>query len=450
MNTLTKILVLAIVVTLGHLGNAPSAVAITISIAEVRGDAAYVKGSDAGRKQQINWEGVDVTKANGKGNFSFEGALPNLCVVGDCDGILIAGGDPIEVSLDLPSDPPGEPPSEPIDELTREHLEEDSHDGDSVRAVGFVEGVTDVQVVSGGADTHLRYWDLDLQPTVDLVLPNIIYDIDVLTDDVIGTSIVATGEGGWNGHAGSETLRIFNASGDELTKTQVPIGFVYSVAFSPWGLMAASGFYGDQVMYQTSDLELYDITATRKKRTQALAFSTDGSLVASASTGGIQLRSVPLDCGPGNCQLELKETLSHSGSWSFSIAFLPGSILDRIEMVSGTDSGKTKFWIIEKNLDTDELTVLSVQSFDTGSVHALASSPNGDMIVAGGGNGDITVYDSTDLADPKIIFRNSAVDAHSGRVNDVAFSPDSSLDSFRIVSGGADGALKLWKSPPTP
>ena len=65
------------------------------------------------------------------------------------------------------------------------------------------------------------------------------------------------------------------------------------------------------------------------------------------------------------------------------------------------------------------------------------------MIVAGGGNGVITVYDSTDLADPKILFRNSAVDAHAGRVNDVAFSPDSSL----IVSGGADGALKLWTFP---
>ena len=35
------------------------------------------------------------------------------------------------------------------------------------------------------------------------------------------------------------------------------------------------------------------------------------------------------------------------------------------------------------------------------------------------------------------------VDAHTGRVNDVAFSPDGSS----IVSGGADGTLKLWTFP---
>jgi len=56
------------------------------------------------------------------------------------------------------------------------------------------------------------------------------------------------------------------------------------------------------------------------------------------------------------------------------------------------------------------------------------------MIVAGG-DGDITVYDAGTM---DILFR--AVDAHTGRVNDVAFSPD----GLMIVSGGADGELKLW------
>jgi WD40 repeat protein len=110
-------------------------------------------------------------------------------------------------------------------------------------------------------------------------------------------------------------------------------------------------------------------------------------------------------------------------------------------MVSGTDSGKTKFWFIEKAA-TDPTASL-VRTVDSGAVYALAWSPDGTRIVAGEG-GDITVYDSTDLTDVKILFRN--VDAHAGRVNDVAFSPDSSM----IVSGGADGALKLWSIPPTP
>ncbi len=49
----------------------PAAYAVTIDIAEVRDEMAFVKGSDAGRKQQILWEGAPATTANGKGNFSF-------------------------------------------------------------------------------------------------------------------------------------------------------------------------------------------------------------------------------------------------------------------------------------------------------------------------------------------------------------------------------------------
>ena len=108
-------------------------------------------------------------------------------------------------------------------------------------------------------------------------------------------------------------------------------------------------------------------------------------------------------------------------------------------MVSGTDSGKTKFWIIE---NVHGSPTVSVRTIDSGPVYALAWSESvyGNRIVAGE-SGDITVYDSTDLTDLKILYRN--VDAHAGRVNDVAFSPDGSL----IVSGGADGALKLWTYP---
>ena len=333
-----------------------------------------------------------------------------------------------------------EPPNQSDDELELIDVRPVSHDGDAVRAVGFVVDGAEVRVVSGGSDGHLRYWKLDpMMEVVDLALPNIPYDLDVFDDG--GMYIVATGEGGWKGHAGSDTLRILDASGSPLMQTQVPIGFVYSVAFSPlgwWGWIAASGFYGDIVMYRTSDLQLYATTATKKKRTQALAFSPDGSFVATASTAGIQLRSFPSDCALDDCELDLLLTLSHSGSWSFSIAFRPDSTSERIEMVSGTDSGKTKFWFIE-NVATNPTASL-VRSLDSGAVYALAWSPDGDRIVAGEG-GDITVYDSTDLDDLRILFRN--VDAHAGRVNDVAFSPDNSM----IVSGGADGALKLWMFP---
>jgi hypothetical protein len=421
---------------------APVAHAVVISVAEVRGDVAFVKGSEAGRKQEIFWEGVYVTTAKGKGNFSFEGDLPAGCPPDNCVGMLTAGEETIDVLLVFPpDDPPGEPPGEPADELELAvPAAENSHEGDSVRAVGFVADMeAGTYVVSGGADEHLRYWTLDLNQQVDHILPNIPYDLDVATD--VAGSIVVTGEGGWNGHAGADTLRTWQTAIPlQLTQLQTqapPIGFLYSVAVAPdkeW--VAATGFYGDIAVLSADTLDLYATTNTKKKRTKSLDFSPDGNIVASASTGGIHLWSFPPGCAPDNCELDPLLTLSHSGSWVFRVAFSPHSTADRVELVSGTDSGKTKIWIIE-NIATNP--TVTVRTIDSGSVYALALSPDpvGYRIVVGG-NDNITVYDSTDLS---ILFENA--DAHNGRVNDVAVSPDSSL----IVSGGSDGALKLWTFP---
>jgi len=184
----------------------------------------------------------------------------------------------------------------PGPELLQEADEEPAaHDGDAVRAVGFVtDGAGGTWIVSGGEDAHLRYWDLEINNEDDQVLneqeeqtqplDHTIYDLEPSVDG----SIVVTGEGGWNGHANSDTLRIWPAVGDSVW-TQAPIGFVYCVAISPspdnlWTV--ASGFYGDIVVYKTETLELYATKATKKHRTKALAFSPDGSVLASTSTAG--------------------------------------------------------------------------------------------------------------------------------------------------------------------
>jgi WD40 repeat protein len=257
---------------------------------------------------------------------------------------------------------------------------------------------------------------------------------------------VVTGEGDWNGGPGSDTLRIWNAldflepegSTDPpealpLAGTTALIGFVYCVAISPdkqW--IVASGFYGEIVKYGPSSLVLDDTKKMKKKRTKALAFSPDGDILASTSTAGrIQLWSFP-----ELVSLPVSMTMNHGGSWVFPIAFAPYSEPgDSTQIVSGSDGGTIKVWTIDLTDPTAVVTVLPVAS---GAVYSLDwwSSPDGStsMIVAGG-DGDITVYDADTM---DILFR--AVDAHTGRVNDVAFSPD----GLMIVSGGADGELKLW------
>ena len=403
---------------------APPVQAITIRLAEVQGDYAVVKGRKAEAYQTITWEDIPVAKANRKGNFSFSDEV----VPEDCTGTLSDGTTTIEVALDNCTPGSGGGPTPKLSLLA---AQPDAHEGDAVRAVGFAEAAGGgSRVVSGGEDARLRSWNLSLDGAGVESLDHTIYDLETSPDG----SLVVTGEGGWNGGTDTDTLRTWDAYGF-VDGTRAPIGYVYCVALSPdkrWTV--ASGFYGDILVYATTDLQLYASRATKKKRTKALAFSPDGNLLASTSTAGrIQLWSFPNDCLLISCELDLLPvTLSHSGSWVFPVAFDPDSTPQLTRIVSGTDGGMIKLWRIE-DVDNDSPGV-SFTAIDTGAVYSLDWSPDASMIVAGG-SGDITVYDADTL---EILFQSG--DAHAGRVSDVAFSPDGAL----IVSGGADGALKLW------
>jgi WD40 repeat protein len=122
-------------------------------------------------------------------------------------------------------------------------------------------------------------------------------------------------------------------------------------------------------VYDTDNLVLHATKATKKKRTKALAFSPDGDIIASTSTAGrIQLWSFPESCTPLSCELDLLPvSMSHSGSWSFPIAFDPRSTSeDKTKIVSGTDSGMIKVWTIEYLADETKVSVVSVVSVDSG------------------------------------------------------------------------------------
>ncbi len=322
-----------------------------------------------------------------------------------------------------------------IDGLILAEEQPAAHNGDAVRAVGFAaDGLGGDWIFSGGEDARLRSWTLQLVEELVLTLDHTVYDLEASLDG----SIVVTGEGGWNGGTTTDTLRTWSSDGLEVG-TGAPIGFVYVVAISPdnsW--IVASGFYGDFLIYEATNLELYATQVTGGKRTKAIAFSPDGTILASTWKGGtIQLWSFPKDqCAPQSCELELLPVLmSHPGTWDLSLAFSPTSTSAETKIVSGSDSGTVKVWTIQ-NLD-DANPSVSVLPVDSGGVRSLAWSPDGSMIVAGG-NGVITVYDTNTLG-----ILAQEMNAHSSRVNDVAFSPDSS----RIVSGGNDGALKLWQAP---
>ncbi len=133
---------------------------ISITRQEVQWDDAVVMGRGAAPNDTIYWDDESFTRefftANKRGKFSFRGTVPS-----DCTGALsTADQGPINVELDnctLDSGDPGDPGD--ILELVLAAEAMPEHQGDAVRAVGFIDaGVEGTWVVSGGEDKFLRRW----------------------------------------------------------------------------------------------------------------------------------------------------------------------------------------------------------------------------------------------------------------------------------------------------
>jgi WD40 repeat protein len=167
-----------------------------------------------------------------------------------------------------------------------------------------------------------------------------------------------------------------------------------------------------------------------------------------------------------------EKTNAHS-NWILSVAFSP----DGTKIVSGSDDGTIKIWdsgapraqyrpsLLGQNwrLLACLAGVLGLLSEKTNAhsceTMSVAFSSDGTKIVSGSYDGTIKVWDSGSPASPEIALPwpkltpvlaclagnlklMSKRDAHSCETMSVAFSSDGT----KIVSGSADGTIKVWDS----
>ena len=149
---------------------------------------------------------------------------------------------------------------------------------------------------------------------------------------------------------------------------------------------------------------------------ESLAFSRDGRYLASGSYDKT-VKVWDLQTG------KVKRTFSGHEAWVPTVAFHPTDAL----VASG--SGDKTIRINRYNRQTEPIVIR-----EHNGIHAVAFSPDGEHVVAGGFGGGLRLW-HVRSSDWRRTYQGHESDVHA-----VAFSPDGAL----LASGSADQTIRLW------
>ncbi len=238
-------------------------------------------------------------------------------------------------------------------------------------------------LISGHGDGTLQFWDMDCHPQG---LP-----ISGHTGPVESVAVSLDGQT-WVSGGGDGTVRQWDRDGNPIgTPLQGHTDWVHVVAVSPDGQTIASNGSDNTVW-------LWDVAGN------------------------------PIG------------TLQHSASIS-AIAFSPNGQT----LVTGDHAGQLQLWDLTGTPLGEPLgepftaTVTPESELLTNPVTSVAFSPDGQIIVSGGEDGQVRLWDGQGnaIAPP---FKSDALAINPLGITSVAFSPDGQI----IAGAGSDGAIRLW------
>jgi hypothetical protein len=261
--------------------------------------------------------------------------------------------------------------------------------------------------------------------------------------------------GGWN-----RPVRLRDTAAGSLVRELKSSASAYDVAFSPDGLLIATGG-------RDGTVGLHDLSGKRARArrqtgspVRALAFSPDSLLLVSGHEDGtVRLWEVP--------SLTRRLELPAGGETVYGTAVSPDGRL----IAAACGDGAVWLW---RTAGADESP--AVLPGHTGWATGAAFSPDGRQLVSSGADGMVMLYDPLTLErtaalragdgivnaialSPDGSFlaaaretgavtvwelassRSETLPGHAGHANDVAFSPDGRL----LASAGKDGSVRLWR-----
>lgn len=227
---------------------------------------------------------------------------------------------------------------------------------------------------------------------------------------------------------GRSVSRYDAQNGDYLSEItiehEIPF-FRFSMAVSPDGQYLLTGGPDDSVsvLWDAFTGERIHEFPGHKWSAHAVAFSPDGAIAATGTAGNIAF-------APGDNTIRLWNTFTgdlisaisgHTG-YITDLAFSPGEGI----LASASSDGSVRLW---------EVPGKSQWILEDSGYNISDATHSSQMVVTGHTDGTIRIW-NPELEE---VLR---LHAHHGPILSLALSPDGDL----IVSAGADGALRLWKT----
>jgi len=236
---------------------------------------------------------------------------------------------------------------------------------------------------------------------------------------------------------------------NRLLRTDMDVGFngiVDGVAFSPHGTLLASadsdndgngeGYDGTvQLWYPaTGERDGPPISADPNGVVDAVAFSPNGKLVASADSDGTVQEWYTATRGPASPQIPADLVFNDGGV--FGVAFSPNGRL----LASANGGGTVGLWYSATGMRAARPIPANIGP--NSGLTGVAFSPNGTLLATAGANGKVRLWHTATggpaspplLADPSF--------DQDGGVKGVAFSPDGTL----LASADGDGTVHVWRT----